>query len=447
MAENKKTRVIRDPIHDLIIFENNETDQLLIDLINTEEFQRLRRIKQLGFSDMVFPGANHSRFAHSIGVMAMARKFLDALQRNHESKVSIETRTLVLVTCLLHDVGHGPFSHTFEGITKGITKHESHEDWTKEIVTSKETEIGRRLSEFPKKGLPEAVRDFLEHVSTPSWSVDPVFSHIVSSQLDADRFDFLLRDAYSTGALYGQYDPEWLIEHLRIDNSESRFYLDHKGVEAAEMYVYARYHMYFAVYFHKTTRAAEVMLKSMFERFKFLLSQNSSTAFDLVPNAPKHLVRAFMGQMKLEEYLLLDDFTVWEFLKACKSSEDPILSDIASALLKRKLWKAVDMTHADTTGKESHKKFERAEKYIRSQGFDPEYYLPEDKITSIPYKPYVGGGESEERSIFCQKTASHPIVEISSFSEPIKALTSNVKRLRYYAPEKCIVEIRKIFAP
>ena len=439
MADNKKTKVIRDPIHDLILFENNECDRLLLDLINTEEFQRLRRIKQLGFSDMVFPGANHTRFAHSIGVMAMARRFLDALRREYgDSEITRETKILVLVTCLLHDLGHGPFSHTFEGITK-----DKHEERTKEIIMNGETGINHVLSSFDSR-LPEAVKDYINHV-TPKWPAKTVFSHIVSSQLDADRFDFLLRDSHATGALYGQFDPAWIVEHLRIDQDNDLIYLDHKGVEAAEMYVYARYHMYLAVYFHKTTRAAEVMLKSLFERFKKLLAENTD-ASAVVPDAPKHIIRAFSSGMKLKEYLLLDDFTVWEFLKACRySSDDKIIRDIAEGLLTRRLWKAVDKTYDDTKGKQWHAKLGAAEAFLKKKNFDPEYYLQEDAITSTPYKPYIAGKEPEERGIYCQQTSTTPPAEISTFSKPIQALTPTVGRLRYYFPESCIEEIRKTF--
>jgi HD superfamily phosphohydrolase len=133
-------QVIRDPVHDIILFEDTDCDRLLLDLINTREFQRLRRVKQLGLCDMVFPGANHSRFAHCIGVMQTARKFLDRIQRLLGRKLTDHHRLLVSAAALLHDVGHGPFSHAFEKVTG-----ESHERRTLEIIRDDSTEIHRRL--------------------------------------------------------------------------------------------------------------------------------------------------------------------------------------------------------------------------------------------------------------------------------------------------------------
>lgn len=139
-------RVIRDPVHNLITFDDDATDQLLLDLINTREFQRLRRIKQLGLSEMVFPGANHSRFAHSIGVMHIARLMLDGISRSNELKITQEQRTAVLVAALLHDIGHGPFSHAFEKVT-----NDNHEERTVEIINDKLTEVNSVLTNFNKE--------------------------------------------------------------------------------------------------------------------------------------------------------------------------------------------------------------------------------------------------------------------------------------------------------
>ena len=156
-------RIIRDPVHNTITFEDNPEDRLLLELINTKEFQRLRRIKQLGTCELVFPGAVHTRFAHSIGVMHTAKRFLRRVNRIRTAKLTDEQWIVTSVACLLHDVGHGPFSHTFEKITG-----EDHESRTLEIILDPATEIHTVLSRFSKDlQLPELLRVFFEETEEP----------------------------------------------------------------------------------------------------------------------------------------------------------------------------------------------------------------------------------------------------------------------------------------
>jgi hypothetical protein len=232
-------KLIRDPVHDIISFENNPWDRLLLDLINTREFQRLRRIKQLGMTEMVFPGANHSRFAHSIGVMHNARRFLTQIEQLTGKTSDDEIRTAVLTAALLHDLGHGPFSHTFEKITS-----ESHENRTIEIIVDDSTQVNAVLKKHDKK-LPKILRQFFEEDPDAN-SKDGLPEHfvqIVSSQLDADRFDYLLRDAHASGADYGRFDSRWIIQHLLLDHSRKRLHLSNKAYIAAESYVFALSHV------------------------------------------------------------------------------------------------------------------------------------------------------------------------------------------------------------
>ena len=259
-------KVIRCPVHNIIPFEDRECDRLLLALINTKEFQRLRRIKQLGLSELVFPGANHSRFAHSIGVMHVARRILDRVGQLCPKCVDEHQRTVVLAAALLHDIGHGPFSHAFEKVTG-----DKHENRTLEMITSEETEVNAVLRKIDP-GLPQRLKVFfdedLEEDAREEAEIPAYLTQIVSSQLDADRFDYLLRDSHSTGAEYGRFDIEWILQHLGMDDGKGRFFLGRKALYAGETYVFARYHMYRSVYYHKTTRAAEVMLRLLFRRFK-----------------------------------------------------------------------------------------------------------------------------------------------------------------------------------
>ena len=209
-------KIVRDPVHDIIPFQETPCDKLLLRLIETAEFQRLRRIKQLGMSELVFPGANHNRFAHSLGVMNMARRFLQTLERE-SGTLPEEQRIAVLTASLLHDVGHGPFSHTFEKVTG-----ESHEARTVEIIQDPDTEVHKCLSEFDPK-LPQTLAAFFDEDlegSERDALIPPHLTQVVSSQLDADRFDYLLRDSYATGTQYGRFDANWLLQHLHLDDDK-----------------------------------------------------------------------------------------------------------------------------------------------------------------------------------------------------------------------------------
>jgi uncharacterized protein len=298
-------KIIRDPVHNIVPFEGTDCDRLLLSLINTREFQRLRRIKQLGLSQLVFPGADHSRFAHSIGVMQVTRKFLERISKLCPTCVDDDQHTVVLAAALLHDIGHGPFSHAFEKVSG-----EKHEKRTLEIISDTSTEVNRALSGY-HPNLPDRLKVFfdedLEEQQREQADIPPYLTQVVTSQLDADRFDYLLRDSYATDTDYGRFDLAWLLEHLHIDDDRGRFYLGHKALYAAESYVFARYHMYRTVYFHKTTRSAEVMLRLLLRRYKRLLgdADTEEKRRNVVADVPSATMRAFSSVIGLDEYLSL----------------------------------------------------------------------------------------------------------------------------------------------
>lgn len=431
-----RPKVICDPIHDLISFENTSWDRLLLRLINTREFQRLRRIKQLGLSEMVFPGGNHSRFAHSIGVMHNARRFLDRIEKQTGNKLDDMHRTAVLTAALLHDVGHGPFSHAFEKIT-----NDHHETRTVEIITDPSTSVNAVLRNHDPK-LPDLLKNFFEkddnndgqtQESTPRYLVQ-----VISSQLDADRFDYLVRDSHATGAGYGRFDSKWLIQHLQVDEARGRLYLAGKAYTGAESYVFARYHMYRAVYFHKTTRAAEVMLKLLFQRYKSLIVSNEN----VVPEAPKAFSAAFRAnaKMPLAEYLQLDDHSVSEFMKACRGVTDAKLKELAVGILDRRLYKAVDATVAGSSRDDF---VEQARQLIQSKGFSPDESLVKDAASDTPYKPYDPDGDKPNDQIYIEDSLGKQ-VEFSTISKPVSELKEKYSLLRYYFPEQFHDEMKTI---
>ena len=215
MENNRRTQRIRDPVHGLIVFgggtepHRNETDLIAWRLLNTLEFQRLRRIRQLGFSDLVFPGATHSRFAHSVGVYHMARRLADVIARRLSGERDLDRERVALLAALLHDIGHGPFSHAFEAAAGAAGLRRRHEEWSAEIVREN-TNVNRVLREADET-LPEKIGTLLREDDRKD-----IYSAIVSSQFDADRLDYIQRDRLMTGVEFGHIDRDWLLDCLEV---------------------------------------------------------------------------------------------------------------------------------------------------------------------------------------------------------------------------------------
>jgi uncharacterized protein len=430
-------KIIRDPVHDIVSFHDSPCDRLLLALIETPEFQRLRRIKQLGLGELVFPGANHSRFGHSIGVMHMARRFLSSIERDGGVPVDEEQRVTLLTAALLHDVGHGPFSHSFEAVTG-----QRHELRTLEIIQSPETEVHGCLTRHDN-GLPVRLAALLDagadgHRNTPA--VPAILAQVVSSQLDADRFDYLLRDSYFTGAQYGRFDASWLIQHLHLDPRARRFFVSHKAIVAAEAYVYARYYMYKTVYFHKTSRAAEVMLRLLFKHFSELLGAKK-TRSRLAASAPGSLVEAFSSKMTMEQYLLLDDHSIGEFLRFCKSADDAVLAELGTGILNRKLYKAIEATGAAPGEVETFKARVVDAVGHKKPGLD--YSFVEDAPGDTAYEPYDPDADAPARQIYVETTQGE-IKELSTESHAVRQLREPYRLLRFYFPEALRAKIDRI---
>jgi HD superfamily phosphohydrolase len=424
-------KIFRDPIHSLIAFHDRPWDRLLLELINTREVQRLRRIKQLGFSELVFPGANHSRFAHSLGVLHVTKKFLDQFDLVGKKKLTAHQRSLVLAAALLHDIGHGPFSHAFEKVT-GI----KHEKLTRDIISDPSTQVHQKLRRFSSKLPNELAWFFGEEAESdvPPGGLPPYLIQVISSQLDADRCDYLLRDSHATGTDYGRYDLDWLLSHIQPQEDGRRFYLTNKALSATEAYVFARFRMYRTVYFHKTTRSAEVMLKLLFQRVRDLVG--NPTALDdarrLLPDAPRSVLAAFTGQLTLDWYTRIDEHSITEFLKACSEAEDPVLKELGGGLVHRKLYKVIDATNmpGDSVGEF------RAAVNSRLQSEPHSGYLfIHDSPTDTPYEPYIPDADKPAELIFVENELGKP-QELTTLSDTVDQLRKRYKLLRYYFPER-----------
>ena len=231
-------RVYHDPLHGAIALNSSDpTEALLIQLIDTPAFQRLRRIRQLGPASLTFHGAEGSRFTHSLGVMAVARRAFDRIARDYPQL--LPHRTVLLCAALLHDIGHGAFSHTAEEIFGS-----DHEWWTRRIL--RESESIRGLLDRFSPDLIEQV----EAVLLKKYPL-PLIWQLVSSQLDCDRLDYLMRDSYFTGASYGRIDLDRILMALRYDPVTRQLVVARKGMAAIEHYLIVRYFMYSQVYNHR----------------------------------------------------------------------------------------------------------------------------------------------------------------------------------------------------
>jgi HD superfamily phosphohydrolase len=378
------SKYLRDPVHGSIGFDKDR-EKLVIDLINTREFQRLRRIRQLGALFLTFHGAEHTRFTHSLGVAYMARRIFDSLlaggQVQQKGRALERTRLVAIVAALLHDLGHGPFSHLYEK----VFNDRRHEEWTRLIIRQGRGEVGRLLR---RAGMVDEVLGVLGRTYRPAFVSD-----IVSSQLDADRLDYLLRDSFMTGVAYGKYDLEWILTNLRLArrggrDGELRLAINGlKGYHAAEQFVIGRYLMYQQVYYHKTSRSAEQMIRTALQR---LVDAHGETGRfpDPCPTSIRRLVET-RGNLSVEDYLRLDD---WLFLSAFQEwalapqgKVDPILRDLCDRITRRHLFKTVRLT-ADTRHKAFGQAIEELNGQFRRRGFDPRYYLLEDDASDLPYR-------------------------------------------------------------
>src|SRR5688500_13727721 len=364
-------KIIRDPVHDVIAFRlDRPLDALLFRLINCGEFQRLRRIRQLGMASLAYPGADHSRYSHSLGVMETARKILDQLRRSFA--IDEESETVCVVAALLHDLGHGPFSHVFERVS-GI----HHERLGQRLILDPDSDVHRVLFQHDKL-LPERIVDFLRCKPRRTF-----FCDILVSQLDADRLDYLLRDNLMTGSGYGDYDLGWLLHAFTIDTTADRMAVTWKGVSAVEAYLQSRYHMYRNVYFHKVVRSAEGMVKLALQRAKRLAVQ------DRLPWPPRDSVvyKALTAQrMSMAEFTELDDVSVTHCFKVWSAADDGPLASLCRGLLVRKLYKTIDLTHLPE--EQSRASVTAAEHAITDAGGVPGYEMFYDEPANTPYQVY-----------------------------------------------------------
>jgi HD superfamily phosphohydrolase len=337
--------------------------------------------------------------------MHLMTRALNLLSAHH--RISREARVVGRAGALLHDLGHGPFSHVIE---KVFNFH--HEDWSRRIVLDEATEVNRVLRDFDAS-LPNALASLYRHDYTPAF-----VSQLVSSQLDCDRMDYLLRDSLMTGAKYGIYDLEWVLHALNIDEESDRVYVEAKGLYAVEEYLQARYYMFRQVYFHRTLRSAEAVLVSTLRRARHLIERDQ-LGFRMRESVFEKMLTG--EEVTTGHYLQLDDTDVTFHLKQWMRDPDPVLSDLAGRFIDRKLFKAMDI---DFAAGDKERFWARASEMIADSGLDPAYYLIMDRASDIPYYGYYSPVGVDPKSLIYIETAGPQpsIEEISKVSGVVRGM-------------------------
>ncbi|MBU8905833.1 HD domain-containing protein [Desertibacillus haloalkaliphilus] len=401
----EEEKVFKDPVHRYI----HVRDELIWELIGTREFQRLRRIRQLGTTYLTFHGAEHTRFNHSLGVYEIVRRIIEGFEGRPDWDEN--ERLLCLTAALLHDVGHGPFSHSFEKVF-----NLDHEDWTREIILGK-TEINKVLRRV-SDSFAEKVADVIEKTYSNKLVVS-----LISSQIDADRMDYLQRDAYYTGVSYGHFDMERILRVMRP--YDDQVVIKESGMHAVEDYIMSRYQMYWQVYFHPVTRSAEVILSKILKRAKNLYKQGYR-----FKQEPTHFYSFFNEKPSLDDYLRLDESITLYYFQIWEEEEDRILRDLCGRFLTRKLFKYVEFNPNLQMND-----WPMLQQLFIDADIDPDYYLVIDSSSDLPYDFYRPG-EEEERLPIHLLMPNGKLRELSRESDVVEAI-SGKKRTdhKLYFPE------------
>jgi hypothetical protein len=421
-------RIYRDSVHNIIrVNTEGHEGRLIVSLVDTPEFQRLRRIRQLGLAYFAYQSAEHSRFTHSLGAFHLAARMVAKLRLTYN--IPEEVQTAVRVAALLHDIGHGPFSHVIESI---LDFH--HEDFTIEAVLSEETGVGQQLQRFSPE-LAQNVASIIRGDFRPL-----ALAQLVSSQLDVDRMDYLLRDSLMTGAKYGIYDLEWIIKSIEINETDDHLYVSAPGLYAVEDYLQARYYMYRQVYFHRTLRSAEAVLRVLLKRALRIFKDGG----EVWCAAGTPMEKILAGQkLNLAEHLELDDTDIMFSIKRWQHGSDAILADLAKRFLNRRLFKAFDLDMPEGDRPEF---IARSREIIENKGFDPDYYFVEDAAGSVPYSFYSKDTSDNKNLIFVEDGFSRPAIrEISSVSSAVRGLQEGYRIHRICFPAELKDEIAELY--
>jgi HD superfamily phosphohydrolase len=400
--------ILRDPVHGLVAFgdDGRDEERVIERLIDAPEVQRLRRVRQLGVTSLAFPGAEHSRFAHAVGAAFVMKQLIARLRSIHGElpdgmRMTPERAREALAAALLHDLGHGPLSHLFEDAIPEVGPHES---WTERMVLDPSTEVHRILSSVDAT-LPARVADLVHGRHEL-----PYLAKAVSGELDVDRCDYLLRDAHATGVRYGVYDLDWLLRSLRFgpsgagDRAPPLSIDGAKGLPAIEAFITARLFMFQQVYLHKATRAAEWMIRTILARAVEVLR-----AGHRLEDVPPAVASAARGEpIALGDYLELDDGVLWNAMHAWERVGDRSLSDLATRIRARALFKTLELFGEQATLEGRARSLAVARDVAQARGFDPLTHVGLDVASVEPF-----GGEASPLMVVYAKGRARPLHEVS----------------------------------
>ena len=384
-----ETKVLKDPVHSYIHIHY----EVIWNCLDSKEFQRLRRIRQLGGDFQVYPTAEHSRFSHSLGVYEIVRRMVTEVKSLCVELTEYD-KVCVMLAGLLHDVGHGPFSHAFENIT-----NHSHEEYTAKIILGN-TELNAILRAVSEK-LPQDIVSIIQHTHE-----NDILNQIVSGQLDADRMDYLLRDSYFTATSYGQFDLERILRTMRVRKTiEGRkvIVVKYTGIHSVEDYIMARYQMYWQVYYHPVARSYEAVFIQLFNRLKDIFKVDKDYFEDmkvLIPFLEK-------SEVSVDEYFKLDENSLLYCCALIQDKEDKIAADLAKRLQNRRLFEYVDYNEENLA---------QIKNMLKENNFDERYYLKIENIEASVYSPYKG------RKILIEKL-NGDIVALEKASTIVESIT------------------------
>ncbi len=428
-------RSIADTVHKYI----DVPEKLFIDIIDTWEFQRLRRIIQLGGVSISYPSANHSRFMHSLGASHVANRLTTELNKKHPKILTKDDIALCSLTALIHDIGHGPFSHMFEDTCRMLCRNSQnpgcnekfkdfvrHENISEQIVLDTDSGIAQILEKegFDRRRIGDLIQ---------GRSVDdkPFYNQIIRSQLDADALDYLMRDSVATGVSFGLYNLERLFAMLEL-TPEGLIIIREKGLQSIEQVVISLYMQFSRVYFHKTVRCWEYMLKLFISQILQKLDEGEQLA--VLP-----FVQDFSDNPYWKTLMTLTDDVIYTQMhySVAKEEKDLFIKKLASDILHRNLYKSIPLTEEMAESVTENK--DKINFIVRKHGY-PTISWDIDQFMSRYYTPY----DEEDRFAIMLKMKDGSLKQLSEVSEVVGSLTKPKYNNLLIFPAPCREEITQI---
>lgn len=401
MTQPNKLKIINDPIYGFITIPG----KLIFDLIEHPYFQRLRRISQMGMSYLVYPGAHHTRFHHAIGAMFLMQKAVQILRLKGVS-ISDEEKEALLIAILLHDIGHGPFSHAME---HSIVDHIDHEELSLRFMKALNEQFDGALSMAITIFTDRAPRKFMHQ--------------LVSGQLDMDRLDYLRRDSFYTGVPEGNVNSQRLITMLNV--VDDQLVVEQKGIYSVEKFLVARRLMYWQVYLHKTGIVAEQLLLRVLKRAKELTKQGhklpcSPALSYFMQNA---VTRTDFNDDVLDRFAQLDDYDIISAMKLWVDHEDFVLAELSKRLLSRNLLK-VKMKKKPFRSEKVALKIRQVAEAFQISEYEASYFVFTDSISNQAYNM------EQERIYMLMK--NEKIVDVAKASDQLNLEALSQRVVKYY---------------